>query len=220
MIMASKKSIPLQISGHHIISLSLPPLPSFSTPATHYLYVSNHQPKNPTPTAPRSLFLVNVPFDAMDVHIKHLLSTQLSLPNGRIEDVCFEGEEKKAHETTEALIEHPGDVKKSKKRKRSVVERSADEIETAKLPPTWDRNLYGVGRTAVVMFVDRASADAVIKAIKTVRKQRKQLTWGEGVENALPTLGLASMPSYFSVGSQRKWLIYIRIFKPPQAPLP
>lgn len=199
--MASKSSIPLQISGHQIISLALPPLPSFPTPATHYLYISNHQPKNPTPTAPRSLFLVNVPFDAMDVHIKNLLSTQLSLPNGRIEDVHFEGEEKKSNDTNEALIEHPGDVKKSKKRKRSIVERSADETENAKLPHTWDRNLHGVGRTAVVMFVDRASADAVIKAIKTVRKQRKQLTWGEGVENALPTLGLASMPSYFSVRS-------------------
>lgn len=204
MIMASKNSIPLQISGHYIISLSLPPLPSFSTPATHYLYVSNHQPKNPNPTAPRSLFLVNVPFDATDVHIKHLLSTQLSLPNGRIEDVYFEGEEKKAHETNEALIERSGDVKKSKKRKRSVVERSADETETANLPPTWDRNLHGVGRTAVVVFVDRASADAVIQAIKTVRKQRRQLTWGESVETALPILGLASMPFYFSVGSQGK----------------
>lgn len=200
MIMASKSSIPLQISGHYIISLSLPPLPSFSTPAMHYLYVSKHQPKNPTPTAPRSLFLVNVPFDATDHHIKHLLSTQLSLPNGRIEDVHFEGEENKAHETNEALIEHPGDVKKTKKRKRISVERSADMTETAKLPHTWDRNLHGVGQTAVVMFVDRASADAVIKAIKTVRKQRKQLTWGEGVENELPTLGLASITSHFSVG--------------------
>lgn len=202
--MASKNSIPLQVSSHHIISLSLPPLPSFSTPATHYLYVSNHQPRNPSPTAPRSLFLVNVPFDATNVHINHLLSTQLSLPKGRIEDVYFEGEEKKAHETNEALIEHLSDVKKSKKRKRPVVERSADDTETSKLPPTWDRNLHGVGRTAVVMFVDRASADAVIKAIKTVRKQRRQLTWGEGVETALPTLGLARMPSYFPVGSQRK----------------
>lgn len=204
MIMASKHSIPVQISGHHIISLSLPPLPSFSTSATHYLYVSNHQPKNPTPAASRCLFLVNVPFDATDVHVKHLLSTQLSLPNGRIEDVYFEGEEKKAHETDDALIEYPSDVKKSKKRKRPVVERRADEPETAKLPPTWDRNLHGVGRTAVVMFVDRASADAVMKAIRTVRKQRRQLTWGEGAETALPTLGLASMPSYFSVGAQRK----------------
>lgn len=202
--MASKYSIPLQISGHHIIPLSLPPLPSFPTPATHYLYVSNHKPKNPTPTAPRSLFLVNVPFDATDVHIKHLLSTQLGLPNGRIEDIYFEGEEKEAHESNEALIAHPGDVKKSKKRKYSVVGRSADETETAKLPPAWDRNLHGVGRTAVVMFVDRASADAVIKAIKTVRKQRRQLTWGEGVETELPSLGLASMHSHFSFGSLRK----------------
>lgn len=202
--MASKNSIPLQISGHHILPLSLPPLPSFPTPATHYLYVSNHQPKNPTPTAPRSLFLVNVPFDAMDVHVRHLLSTQLSLPSGRIEDIHFEGEEKKAHEPTEALIAHPSDVKKSKKRKRSVVERSADEAETAKLPATWDRNLYGVGCTAVVTFVDRASADAVIKAIKTVRKQRRQLKWGEDIETALPNLGLASMPSFFPIGPPRK----------------
>lgn len=202
--MASKNPIPLQISGHHIIPLSLPPLLSFPTPATHFLYVSYHQPKIPTPTALRSLFLVNVPFDATDVHIKHLLSTQLGLPSGRVEDVYFEDEEKKAQEPNEALIAHLGDLKKSKKRKLSVVERSADEIEAAKLPPIWDRNLHGVGHTAVVMLVDRASADAVIKAIKTVRKQRRQLTWGEGVETALPILGFASMSSHFSVGSPRK----------------
>lgn len=203
--MASKKtSTPSQISGHHIVPLSLPPLPSFPTPATHYLYVSNHQPKQPTTTAPRSLFLVNVPFNATNVHIKHLLSTQLGLPNGRIEDVYFEGEEKKAQEPTEALIAHPSDAKKGKKRKRSVVERSADETETAKLPSTWDRSLHGVGRTAVVMFVDRASADAVIKAIKIVRKQRKQLFWGEGIDSALPTLGFARMPSHLPLDPPRK----------------
>ncbi len=186
-------SVPLQISEHYILPLSLPPLPSFPTRATHYLYISKHKPKIPTPTAPRSLFLVNVPFDATDAHIKHLLSTQLGIPNGRIEEVHFEDQKIKTQDHKEALIAHHDGSKNRKKRKRPVEERSADEIEGARLPSTWDRDLHGIGRTAVVKFVDRASVEVVIKALKSVRKNGRQLTWGEGLESALPALGFASM---------------------------
>lgn len=190
--MASSTPIPLQISGYFILPLSLPPLPSFKTPATHYLYITNHQPKIPTPTASRALFLVNVPFDSTDAHIKHLLSTQLGLPNGRIEDVEFEGDKRKIQDTGETgeVAKNP---KPSKKRKRSIGERSVADMEGASLPSTWDRELHNMGGTAVVIFVDRASTDAVIKAVKNIRKEGREPIWGDGIETKLPALGFASM---------------------------
>ena len=191
--MASSTPIPLQISGYYILPLSLTPLPSFKTSATHYLYVTNHQPKIPTPTASRSLFLVNVPFDSTDAHIKHLLSTQLGLPNGRIEDVQFEGDKRKIQDLGETSATHTKNPRNSKKRKRSVGEKSAADLEAATLPSTWDRELQSMGGTGVVVFVDRASMDAVIKAVKPIRKEGKELIWGDGVEIKLPALGFASM---------------------------
>ncbi|MCJ1462291.1 Ribosomal RNA-processing protein 7, partial [Pseudocyphellaria aurata] len=192
--MSSSDSIPLQVSGYYILLLSLPPLPSFPTAATHYLYLANHQPKNPSPTSYRSLFLINVPFDATDALLKHLLSTQLGLPNGRIEDVQFEGQTGRVQNHTEAAAPHTTGSTKSKKRKRPVEETKAEDIEGAQLPSTWDRELHGVGRTAVVIFVDRPSMEAAIKAVKKARKDGIQPVWGEGLqgtESAPPALGFA-----------------------------
>lgn len=182
---------PLQVSGYYILLLSLPPLSSFPTTATHYLYLANHQPKIPSATSPRSLFLINVPFDATDKLIKHLLSTQLGLPNGRIENVEFEGQRSGVKDNAEAAVPHTNVSTKSKKRKRSVGEMKIEDMEGAKLPSTWDRDLHGIGRTAVVTFVDRPSVDAAIKAVKQARKDGIQPVWGEGLEGTLPALGSA-----------------------------
>lgn len=191
--MASSSPIPLQISGYFILPLSLPPLPSFNTPATHYLYITNHQPKIPTPTAPRSLFLVNVPFDSTDAHIKHLLSTQLGLPNGRIEDVQFEGDKRKNQVSGEAEPILLNTKNTGKKRKRSIAGKAITDIESITLPSTWDRELHSMGGTAVVVLVDRASTDAVMSAVKRVRKEGGEPKWGDGVEEKLPAFGFASM---------------------------
>lgn len=183
----SSDPIPLQVSGYYVLPLSLPPLPSFPTAATHYLYLANHQPKIPSPTSPRSLFLINVPFDATDTLVKHLLSTELGLPNGRIENVHFEEQTKQDH--TESAVPHTNGSTKSKKRKRSVGEVKPEDMEGINLPSTWDRDLHGIGRTAVVTFVDRASMEASIKAVKKARKDGIQPVWGKGLEDTLPALG-------------------------------
>lgn len=186
--MAASTKIPLEISGYLILPLFLPPFPSFPTSATHFLYLAKHQPKIPTVSSSRSLFLVNVPFDATDAHIKRLFSTQLDLPNGKIEDVQFEGEKRAAPNVT--VLPPPTtstSAKNGKKRKRPVDAESPQEIEGADLPPTWDRQLRGFGRTAVVVFVDRASLDAAITAVKKSRKNMKKPIWRE--ENKAPSLG-------------------------------
>lgn len=187
--MSSSDPIPLQISGYYVLPLSLAPLSSFPTTATHYLYLANHQPKIPSPTSPRSLFLINVPFDATDTLIKRLLSTELGLPNGRIENVQFEGQLSGVQDHTVAAVPQTNGSTKSKKRKRSVGEVEVEVLKGANLPSTWDRDLHGIGRTAVVTFVDRLSMEAAIKAVKRARKDGLQPVWGEGLDDTLPALG-------------------------------
>lgn len=193
--MPSSTEIPLHIAGYNVLSLSLPPLPSFPEAVTHYLYLVQHQPKNPTPTASRSLFLVNVPFDSTEIHIKHLLSVQIGLPAGRIEDVLFEGQRRKGSGMDVASDPKASQNKKSKKRKRGSSGGIIGDMESAAMPSVWDRDLQTNGLTAVVLFVDRASMNAALKAVRLVRKERREPVWGEGLEGKVPVLGSASWSS-------------------------
>ena len=184
--MAQTAEVPLKIADYLVLPLTLPALPSFPTPATHYLYLHPHAPKIPSPTTPRSLFLVNIPFDTTPEHFKHLFSTQLSLPAGRIEDVHFEDTNRRSSDTAPQAQKVP--VKKSKKRKRDEQD-IAQGLAAAEWPKVWDRELHASGSNAVVVFVDRASMEAVIKAVKRVQKGKERIVWGEGVEDKLPPLG-------------------------------
>ena len=82
--------------------------------------------------------------------------------------------------------------KKSRKRKRGGSGGIIEDIEGAALPSVWDRELQTSGLTAVVLFVDHASMDAALKAVKSTRKERKEPIWGEGLEGKVPALGSAS----------------------------
>lgn len=174
--------VPLEISGYFVLPLNLPPQRSFPTPGTHYLYLRPHEPKLPTEDAPRSLFLVNVPFDATELHMRHLFGTQLG--GGRVERVDFEG----ARSKSKPAVAPPVQTKRGKKRKRAEIQ-SMDEVEGAELPEGWDRELHNPGSTAVVVFVDRASMEASLRAAKKAAKGGKEIVWGQGVEEKLPRLG-------------------------------
>lgn len=190
--MPSSNKIPLQVAGYNVLPLSLPPLPSFPQAATHYLYLAPHQPKIPTPTTSRSLFLVNIPYDSTELHIKHLFSAQIGLPTGRIEDVQLEGQRRKGRGLDGASAPEVNRNKKSKKRKRVNSGGPIEDIEGASLPSVWDRELQTNGLTAVVLFVDRSSMDAALKAVKSTRKERMEPTWGEGLDGKVLALGSAS----------------------------
>lgn len=185
---------PLQISGYYVLPITQPVLPSFPIPATHYLYLRPHEPKIPEPSASRSLFLVNVPFDATEAHLKHLLSAQLDLPSGRVEEVQFEGYVKKTNRDQKDVQANgqPQAGGKKNKRKRENEPISLEELRNS-IPSTWDRELHKAGSTAVVIFVDRESVEAVLKAIKRIRKSQAKIIWGEGMKEEVPSLGLASV---------------------------
>ncbi|KAI4280488.1 MAG: hypothetical protein L6R35_005878, partial [Caloplaca aegaea] len=184
--------IPLEIAGYTVFPLSLPPLPSFPVSATHYLFIRPHQPKLPTPAAARSLFLVNVPFDSTELHIKNILSIQIGLPHGRIEEVQFAGSRSTAPKVKDAAAK-PSNGKPGKKRKRVYEDRAIEELEGTALPATWDRELRKDGLTAVAVFVDRPSMDAAFKAVRRIHKNSTAPVWGEGTEGHVPPLGSASM---------------------------
>lgn len=82
--------------------------------------------------------------------------------------------------------------RKSKKRKRGENGGAAVDLKRSVLPDTWDRELHRSGSTAVVVFVDRTSMDASLKAVSRASKQGKKPVWGEGIEGTLPALGSSS----------------------------
>ena len=103
----------------------------------------------------------------------------------------FEGEREKdhGHKEQEAVPLQTQIGKKSKKRKRIAEEEDMGELEGTVLPRIWDRDVWRAGSTAVIVFVDKASMEAVLKAVRKVRKSREKIVWGEGVEGKMPALG-------------------------------
>lgn len=188
--MAPFDHIPLEISGYRILPISLPPLPSYSASATHYLYLRPHEPKLPTQTAARSLFLVNVPIDSTETHIKSLFSIQLGLPHGRIEEVEFAGR-KSERGRKEDIAAKPSERRQGKKRKRGPEAEAIEDLAGAALLATWGRELRKDGLTAVVVFVDRPSMDAACKAVRRIHKTGEAPIWGEGLEGKILALGSA-----------------------------
>ena len=193
--MAQTMTIPFKIADYHILPLMLPTLPSFRTQAVHYLYLHPHEPKIPTPITPRSLFLVNVPFDATETHIRYLCSKQLGIPSGRVEEVQFEGTRKRPHQEkddVQAGLAPTGQTqngKKSMKRKRGANETQVNQTDDMRLPETWDRPIWRSGSNAVVVFVDRTSMEAVVKAVRRVQNGGEKIIWGDGLKGQAPALG-------------------------------
>lgn len=183
---------PLSISGYTVFPVELPPLPSFPQAAKHFLYIQPHEPRIPDADSPRSLFVANVPTTATETHFRHLFSGQLSA--GRVERVEFQDAPQQSRIKAVAPIIQGGkpNAHKSKKRKRETVEDIQAELDsstTTLLPPVWDRELQTSGAHAIVVFVDRASMEAGLKAAKAVAKLGKTIVWGDGIGERIPALG-------------------------------
>lgn len=180
----------LETAGYTILPLQLPPTPSFSTPATHYLYLRPHDPRIPDPDSPRSLFLANIPIDTTETHLRHLFGTQLSA--GRVERVSFEAVPTKTHPATQGGTGTAGNSK-SKKRKRVTADDLQTTLDEVTLPGTYDRALQKSGAHAVVVFADVPSMEASLKAASKASRRKKgtdsEIVWAAGLDR-LPPLGL------------------------------
>ena len=196
--MAVPSDVPFQIEEFHVLPIALPTVPSFPLQTFHYLYFKPHEPKCPHPTSSRSLFLVNIPFDSTEPHLKHLFSAQLGLPTGRIQRVEFEAEETDplgiAKARAAAAPDAPaaplsGKAAKKKRKHADELEQELPEV-VDEWPPLWDRKLHRGGATAVIEFVDRPSMRAALKAAKRACRARPPtIKWEEGLEADIPPLG-------------------------------
>ena len=173
-----------QVSGFIALPIQFKPSRSFPEPVTHYMYLRPDEPKLPSPEASRSLFLVNIPVTSTAEHLKHLFATQLLA--GRVERVDFAD----STFTPKPLTQHVQIAKNSKKRKRVTSSDLEIQLQDAVLPETWDRTIHPCGSQAVVVFVDRPSMEASLKAAKKAVKLGTSITWGEGIEHRTPPLGL------------------------------
>ncbi|PGH16953.1 hypothetical protein AJ80_05021 [Polytolypa hystricis UAMH7299] len=177
---------PLKIADYSVLPLELPPAPSFPEPATHYLYLQPHEPRIPDPDSSRSLFVVDVPINTTETHFRHLFGTQLSA--GRVQRVEFHVAPTKKSNLPVPFQGKPS-ANKSLKRKRVTSEDLQIGLDTVELPRTWDRELQRSGSHAVVVFVDRPSMEASLKAAQKAAKNRVNIVWGDGLKDKLPPLG-------------------------------
>lgn len=181
-----------EIAGYAVLPVQLPPAPAFPRAATHYLYLRPHEPRIPDPDSPRSLFIVNVPIDTTETHLRQLFGKQLAA--GRVEKVHFENvptKKKLAPPTTQGSNISGSKSSSNKKRKRVTADDLQNQLDDIEIPATWDRQLQKSGSHAIVVFADKPSMEASLKAATKAAKKGVQIIWGEGVEDRVPALGLA-----------------------------
>ncbi|KAK3115917.1 hypothetical protein LTR53_004248 [Teratosphaeriaceae sp. CCFEE 6253] len=183
--------VPTLVQDFTVLPLTIPPVTAYPHEATHYLYLRANAPRLPTEDTPRELFLVNVPVDATETHLRVLFAEQLG--GGRVESVAFEGTKiGKAKGITA-----PVTATRGKKRKRGAkVDGEGSTSEVGQLPEVWDRELQRSGGTAVVLFVDKLSADMALKEARRAVKSGRKIIWGAGVEGRVAPLGSARYLSH------------------------
>ena len=193
MVPMRKPAIVTTVNDFTVLPLSIPPTSSYPHSTIHYLYLRPNTPKLPTPDSPREAFLVNLPIDATETHLRSLFADQLG--GARVESIAFEGAR------IGKGITAPVAPARGKKRKRSAAEagQATVEEEVGLLPETWDRAVHATGGTAVVTFVDQASRESVLKAARRAVKDGRELTWGRGVQGRVPPLGSARYTAHHAL---------------------
>lgn len=185
---------------------SLPSLPASLHATAHHLYLRPQAPelRRYVPNLvdsdfARSVYASNIPFDATESSLRCLFSEQLG--GSKIERVEFcvddivqgaysavQKRRRGAEEGVDSRVVPTvaeDQVSRGKKRKRRQEDDSL-EVPEAQLPGVADEELMlRSGACAVLVFVDRSSADAAIKACKKaagLAKKRNEvlLEWDSG----------------------------------------
>jgi ribosomal RNA-processing protein 7 len=174
----SVKSESTSLSNYRILRVLFPPQPAFPKPATHYIYLRPDTPKTPTLDTPRSLFLANIPIDASETSLRALFK---QLGGALVDKVHFEDDAKNigVDEVTVKGERWARDNEKPSvgmKRKRNAEAGNDGETDFT-LPSTWDFKTHQSGSSAVVVFVDAATAQAVIKECARMAKRKESVEW-------------------------------------------
>lgn len=195
------------LSAYTILAASLPVVPSFPTPATHYMYLRKDTPSSstPTPDALRSVFIANIPIDATENTLRAFFK---QINGARVERVDFE------EDLAVLSVRERGILVKGQKWNDKVArlqntagmkkrKREDDEKESNVLPSTWSVKVRKSGENAVVVFVDKATAELVLKEARALSRRNKSVPWIQVEE-----LGLASQCFLLGVMGRRceSWL--------------
>jgi ribosomal RNA-processing protein 7 len=187
-----KHPIATTVNDFVVLPLRYPAVPSFPKETTHHLYIRANAPKVPTVDTPRELFLVNVPIDATEVHIRSLFADQLG--GARIENVAFE-----SARVGKGITAPVAPARRKRKRDQNGEDGEEGEdtaAQVGQLPATYNRAVHRSGSTAVATFVDKASAELALKEAKKAIKSNKHITWAAGVESKVSPLGSARYLSH------------------------
>jgi hypothetical protein len=175
--------VPKIVGGFTVLPVEFPASSVLSVPSKHYIYLKAHGPQFSDPDAARCLFIANVPVTATELHFKHLFGAQLAA--GRVERVDFSDST-----TTSRTDRTKSEVQIGRKRKRVTEEDIQFELQLHQLPATWTSTFHPSSSHAVVVFVDRPSMEASLKAAKRAAKMSSRMILGGGIEDRVPGLGL------------------------------
>lgn len=192
MVPTSKNTVATVLNEFVALPLRLPAVPSFPKETTHYLYLRANAPKVTTEDTPREVFLVNVPSDATEAHLRNLSADHLG--GARVESIAFEGAR-----VGKGITAPVAPARRKRKRGQDGNGEPTAPAEVGKLPDTWDRKVHRSGGTAIVTFVDKASAELALKEARRAVKIGKEISWGAGAESKIPALGSARYLSHHTL---------------------
>jgi ribosomal RNA-processing protein 7 len=186
-IQTKVKATPKTVAEFTVLPLILPTLaglPEQFSNAKHYLYVKPHAPTIRTASDDRSLFIANIPIDATESNLRSLFADQLG--GSMVERVEFDAlvpaqPLHKRWKTDRPGAEGGGEGGKKRKRNEEalVVEGVVEDNDSA-LPQIWPGQLGRSGSGAVVVFVDKRSAQGALKEIQKTVKEGKSVVWKSG----------------------------------------
>lgn len=154
--------------------------------AVHWMYIAAHEPRRATSDTSRSLLAANVPIDSNEHNLRSLFAN--SLGGARIERVDFEPGDVVggAPPSTRkpATLPSAENEKRGKKRKRNDVNDTLQAAESQLPYPPRDLQVLKSGSNAVLVFVDDASQQLAMKAVRkaasSARKGGGTVQWDNG----------------------------------------
>ncbi|CAH0004905.1 unnamed protein product [Clonostachys byssicola] len=190
---------PQEASGESfaILTIRMPPLPSYPTSTTHEIRVRRNAPKIPTANDDRSLFLKNIPPDSTEPHFRAVFSSLVG--PGRFETMTFEDNKTHSPGVDPARAMKINGFAKKRKRGDLEEEEREREEEATRLPEIWTRQLQKSSSTAVVLLADEKSVQQVLKAIGKLQKTRNYPVWGENLADEVPSLGARWLSSHLQL---------------------
>jgi ribosomal RNA-processing protein 7 len=157
--------------------------------AIHYMYIKKHESRQDSEATPkdRTLFILNLPVDTTDEHIKRLFQ-----PYGRVVSIKYhtrghQQDEEETDETVETAVEQP---KLSRKKQLKLEEEEKQRKEAD--PSLKIRSLLTTGSFAHVVLLEAKELENVLNM------SAKKREWTEDDEATLP------------LGFDRKYLVECR----------